>query len=187
MRSIRAIENSDVCLLMVDATQGFEGQDLNIFQLIERNFKGIVIVVNKWDLVEKDSNTIRFFEESIRVKISPFRDVPIVFTSIPGKLRLLKAMEAGMEVYRNRMKKISTSQLNDSLLPIVKETPPPMVKGKMIRIKYITQLKTHYPSFVFFCNLPQYVKDPYKRFVENQIRRLFGFMGVPIQIYFRNK
>ncbi len=187
MRSIRAIENSDVCLLMVDATQGFEGQDLNIFQLIERNFKGIVIVVNKWDLVEKDSNTTRFFEESIRVKISPFRDVPIVFTSIPGKLRLLKAMEAGMEVYRNRMKKISTSQLNESLLPIVKETPPPMVKGKMIRIKYITQLKTHYPSFVFFCNLPQYVKDPYKRFVENQIRRLFGFMGVPIQIYFRNK
>jgi GTP-binding protein len=187
MRSIRAIESSDVCLLLVDATLGFESQDMNIFQLMEKNFKGVVIIVNKWDLVEKDTNSSRFFEENIKNKISPFRDVPVIFTSVPNKLRIIKALEAAMVVYHNRIRKIPTSQLNEILLPVVKDNPPPMVKGKMIRIKYVTQLKIHYPSFVFFCNLPQYVKDPYKRFVENHIRKNFGFSGVPIQIYFRSK
>ncbi len=187
MRSIRAIENSDVCLMMIDAVQGFEGQDLNIFHLVEKNFKGIVILVNKWDLIEKETNTHRYFESEIKNKISPLSDVPILFVSATSKLRIHKALELCMKVYHNRTRKIPTSQLNEKLLPLLKETPPPMVKGKQIRIKYITQLKTHYPSFVFFCNLPQYVKDPYKRFVGNQLRKLYDFSGVPIQIYFRSK
>lgn len=187
MRAIRAIENSDVCMLMIDAVQGFEGQDLNIFKLAENNFKGIVILVNKWDLVEKDTNTHRHFESEIRNKISPFTDVPILFISATSKQRIHKALETCMEVYHNRTRKIPTSQLNDKLLPVVKETPPPMYKGKRNNIKYITQLKTHYPSFVFFCNLPQYVKEPYKRFVENHLRKLFDFSGAPMQIYFRSK
>lgn len=187
MRSIRAVENSDVCLLMVDATLGFEGQDLNIFHLAEKNFKGVVILVNKWDLVEKETNTYRHFEEAIRQKISPFSDVPILFISATQKLRIYKALEIAMNVYRDRTRKISTSRLNELLLPVIRENPPPIQKDKQIKIKYITQLKTHYPSFVFFCNLPQYIKEPYKRFVENQLRKLFGFTGVPIQIYFRSK
>jgi len=187
MRSIRAIESSDVCFLMIDAVQGFESQDLNIFHLIEKNRKGAVIVVNKWDLVEKVSKTHLEFEELIRRKIAPFSDVPIVFTSIPTKQRIFKALEMGTKVYKNKQKQISTSQLNDSLLPILAATPPPAVKGKYIKVKYITQLKTAFPAFVFFCNLPQYIKEPYKRFVENQLRQHFDFLGVPVQIYFRKK
>ncbi len=187
MRSIRAIENSDVCFLMVDASQGFESQDLNIFHLIEKNRKGVVIVVNKWDLIEKESKTHIKFEENIREKIAPFTDVPIVFTSIPKKQRIFKALELGSLVFKNKSNRISTSKLNEIFLPIVARTPPPSVKGKHVKIKYITQIKTSFPAFVFFCNLPQYVKDPYKRFVENQIRKHFNFLGVPIQIYFRKK
>jgi GTP-binding protein len=187
MRSIRAIESSDVCFLMVDAVEGFEAQDLNIFHLIDKNRKGAVIVVNKWDLVEKESKTHLEFEQLIREKIAPFSDVPIVFTSIPKKQRIFKALELGNMVYKNRMKNIPTARLNEVLLPIIAHTPPPAIKGKYIKVKYITQLKTSFPAFVFFCNLPQYVKEPYKRFVENQLRREFDFQGVPIQIYFRSK
>jgi len=187
LRSIRAIENSDVCLVMVDASQGFESQDINIFQLAQKNFKGIVIVVNKWDLIEKETNTHLEFEEKIREKIAPFTDVPIVFTSVPSKQRIFKALDESMRVYKNRTRKITTSKLNEIFLPIVKDKPPPAVKGKYVKIKYITMLKTYYPSFVFFCNLPQYVKDPYKRFVENRIREKFDFTGVPMKIYFRKK
>ncbi len=187
LRSIRAIENCDICLLMIDASQGIEAQDLNIIHLVERNRKGIVIVVNKWDLVDKETNTYIEFEKEIKRKIAPFIDVPIVFTSIPNKQRILKVLELSMLVYQNRIRKISTSKLNEIMLPIVKAQYPPAVKGKYVKIKYITQIKTHYPSFVFFCNLPQYVKDPYKRFVENQLRKHFDFTGVPIQIYFRKK
>jgi len=187
LRSIRAIENSDVCLVMVDASQGFENQDINIFQLAQKNLKGIVIVVNKWDLIEKETNTHLDFEAKIREKIAPFTDVPIVFTSVPTKQRIFKALDECMRVYKNRTRKITTSKLNDFLLPIVKDKPPPAVKGKYVKIKYITMLKTHYPSFVFFCNLPQYVKDPYKRFVENRIRENYDYKGVPMRIYFRKK
>lgn len=187
MRSIRAIENSDICFLMVDAKEGFEAQDLNIFRLVERNRKGVVIVVNKWDLIEKASNTHLELENKIREKIAPFSDVPVVFTSIPKKQRIFKALELGNMVYKNRSNKISTSKLNELLLPIIEKKPPPSVKGKYIKIKYITQLKTAFPAFVFFCNFPQYVKDPYKRFVENQLRKHFEFTGVPVQIYFRKK
>jgi len=187
MRSIRAIENSDVCIVMVDATLGFESQDLNIFHLAQKNFKGVVITVNKWDLIDKETNTHLEFENRIREKIAPFTDVPIIFTSVLNKQRIFKALEESMKVYKCRTKKIATSRLNEVLLPIVKGKPPPSVKGKYIKIKYITQLKIHYPSFVFFCNLPQYVKDPYKRFVENKLRSIFDFTGVPMQIYFRKK
>lgn len=187
MRSIRAIENSDVCFLMVDASEGFESQDMNIFHLIERNKKGVVIVVNKWDLIEKESKTHLAFEEMIRQKIAPFSDVPIVFTSIPKKQRIFKALEIGSDVYKNISTRIPTSKLNDILLPIIAKTPPPSVKGKYVKVKYITQLKTPFPAFAFFCNLPQYVRDPYKRFVENQIRKHFNFHGAPIQIFFRKK
>lgn len=187
LRSIRAIESSDVCLLMVDAEKSFESQDLNIFHLAEKNHKGVIIVVNKWDLVEKSTNTHINLEEMIRTKIAPFNDVPIVFTSVLNKQRIFKALELAHEVFKNRKKKISTSQLNDTMLPIIKATPPPMTKGKMIKIKYVTQLKTDFPAFVFFTNLPQYIKDPYKRFLENQMRKHFDFKGAPIEIYIRQK
>ncbi len=187
MRSIRAIENSDVCILMIDAADGFEAQDLNIFSLIQRNHKGVVIVVNKWDLIDKGNNTLRDFEAGIREKIQPFSDVPIVFTSIPTKQRIFKTLEVATKVFKARTQTITTSKLNDVLLPILQDNPPPISKGKQVKIKYITQLKTHYPSFVFFCNLPQYVKEPYKRFTENQLRKLFDFEGVPVQVYFREK
>lgn len=187
MRSIKAIENSDVCFLMVDASEGFESQDLNIYHLAERNRKGIVIIVNKWDLIEKETKTHLEFEEMIRNKIAPFNDVPIVFTSIPKKQRIFKALEIGSEVYKNMGYRISTSKLNETFLPIIEKTPPPAIKGKFVKIKYITQLKTPFPAFVFFCNLPQYIRDPYKRFIENQLRKHFNFHGVPIQIYFRRK
>ncbi|HPK04824.1 MAG TPA: ribosome biogenesis GTPase Der [Bacteroidales bacterium] len=187
MRSIRTIENSDVCLLMVDAEQGFESQDTNIFSLAQKNHKGIIIVVNKWDLIVKSSNTHKEFEALIRQKISPFSDVPIVFTSVLNKQRIHKTIELAHKVYENRRQKITTSKLNELLLPVIHNTPPPVTKGKVVKIKYITQLKTPFPAFVFFCNLPQYVKEPYKRFVENQLRKMFDFSGVPIELYFRDK
>ncbi len=187
MRSIRAIEASDVCILMIDATTGLEAQDLNIFSLIEKNRKGAIIVVNKWDLIEKETNTHKEFEERIREKIAPFRDVPIIFTSVPSKQRIFKVLETANQVYKNRTRRITTSQLNEILLPLLSENPPPAHKGKYISIKYITQLPTPYPSFVLFCNLPQYVKDPYKRYVENKMRELYDFSGSPIVLYFRQK
>ncbi|MEW7290322.1 ribosome biogenesis GTPase Der [Aquimarina sp. 2304DJ70-9] len=188
MRSVRAIEHSDVCLLVVDATRGFDGQVQNIFWLAERNRKGVVILVNKWDLIEnKESNTLKDFEKYIRKQIEPFTDVPVVFISALTKQRLFKAMETAVEVYKNRSKKIKTSELNDILLPIIERNPPPAYKGKYVKIKYITQLPTPQPQFAFFCNLPQYIRDPYKRFIENQLRREFDFNGVPVSVYFRKK
>lgn len=188
MRSIRAIEASDVCILMLDASQGLEQQDLNIFSLIQRNHKGVVIVANKWDLVEKETNTHRDYENLIRERIAPFDDVPIIFTSVLNKQRIYKVLETARQVYVARSRHISTAELNDTLLPIVKEqNPPPSVKGKWVKVKYITQLPTPYPQFVFFCNLPQYVRDPYKRFVENRMREIWDFHGVPMNIYFRAK
>ena len=187
MRSVRAIEHSDVCLLLVDATRGFEGQDQNIFWLAEKNRKGIVILVNKWDLVEKDTHTTKDFEEKIRREIAPFTDVPIIFISALTKQRIFKAIETAVEVYENRKQRIPTSKLNDTMLEIVKQNPPPAYKGKYIKIKYCMQLPSPTPQFVFFANLPQYVKDPYKRYVENQLRTYFNFTGVPITIYFRKK
>ncbi|WMI69699.1 ribosome biogenesis GTPase Der [Mangrovimonas sp. YM274] len=187
MRSIRAIEHCDVCLLVLDATRGFDGQVQNIFWLAERNRKGIVILVNKWDLVEKDNKTAKEFERTIRREIEPFTDVPIVFISVLNKQRIFKAIETAVEVYNNRSKKIKTSKLNEVLLPIIEQTPPPAYKGKYVKIKYIMQLPTPQPQFAFFCNLPQYVKPPYKRFLENQLREHFDFHGVPVTVYMRKK
>ncbi len=187
MRSVRAIENADVCLLMLDATQGIEAQDINIFGLATRNNKGVVILVNKWDLVKKDHKAVKIFEEAILERIAPFQDVPIIFTSVLNKQRIFKAMETAVEVFHNRQRKVPTSKLNEALLPVIENSPPPATKGKYIKIKYITQLPTHYPSFVFFCNLPQYIKDPYSRFLENQIRKKWNFRGVPLKLYFRKK
>ncbi len=187
LRSVRAIESSDVCILMIDASAGVEAQDMNIFSLIVRNKKGCVIVVNKWDLVEKNNNTMRDFTEAIRNRISPFSDVPIIFTSVINKQRILDVLQTAMRVYYSRNRKIPTSQLNDYILPIIEETPPPSTKGKYIRIKYATQLASPTPSFAFFANLPQYIKEPYKRFIENKIRERWDFSGVPLQIFFRTK
>lgn len=188
MRSVRAIELADVCLLMVDATMPFESQDLNIFTLAARNNKGIVILVNKWDLVQdKNHVSAKKYEDYIREKTAPFTDIPIIFTSVLNKQRVFKAMETAVEVFHNRQQKIPTSKLNQILLPIIENQPPPSSKGKYIKIKYITQLPTHYPTFVFFCNLPQYIKEPYERFLENKIRKNFNFTGVPIKLYFRKK
>jgi len=187
MRAIRSIETSDVCILMVDATRGFEAQDLNIFSLIEKNNKGVVILVNKWDLVEKETNTHRGFAEYILGRIAPFRDVPVIFTSVTQKQRIYKAMETALEVFQRRSRKIPARELNDALLPVIERTPPPRVKGKQIKIKYITQLPKPYPLFVAFCNHPQYIKEPYSRFIENQIREKFPFTGVPVGICFRQK
>ena len=187
MRSVRAIEHSDVVIIMVDATQGWESQDMNIFGIAQKNRKGIVILVNKWDLVEKSTNTMRDFERQIKEKIGQFQDIPILFVSALTKQRILKAVDTAMEVYENRKKKIKTSKLNEVMLPIFESSPPPALKGKYIKIKYCVQLGTPSPQFVFFCNLPQYVKEPYKRFTENQLRKHFGFTGVPIEVYFRQK
>ena len=187
MRSIRAIENSDVVILMIDATKGWESQDMNIFGIAQKNRKGIVILVNKWDLVEKETNTMKQFENQIREKIALFSYVPILFISALTKQRILKAVETAVEVYENRKKRIKTSKLNEIMLPIIENTPPPALKGKYIKIKYCTQLPTVTPQFAFFCNLPQYVKEPYKRFIENQLRKNFDFTGVPIEVYFRQK
>ncbi|WP_299889495.1 ribosome biogenesis GTPase Der [uncultured Lacinutrix sp.] len=187
MRSVRAIEHSDVCLLVVDANRGFDGQVQNIFWLAERNRKGIVILVNKWDIVEKDHKTTVAFEKHIRSQIEPFTDVPIVFISALTKQRIYKAIETAVEVYKNRSKKIKTSVLNDTLLPIIENYPPPAYKGKFVKIKYIMQLPTPQPQFAFFCNLPQYVREPYKRFLENKLRDIFDFKGVPVSVYMRKK
>ncbi len=187
MRTIRAIENSDVCILMCDAFEGFDAQDLNIFSLAARNRKGIVVVMNKWDLVEKDNKTHKQYEEVVRKRIAPFTDVPIIFTSVLNKQRIYKVLETAVEVYKNKSQKISTSELNEVMLPIISQTPPPMNKDKVIRIKYVTQLPTAFPAFAFFCNLPQYVIDSYKRYLENKIRENWNFSGVPMEIYFRKK
>ena len=187
MRTIRALEDSDVVVLMLDANDGIEAQDINIFHLAEKNKKGIVIVVNKWDTIEKDNKTMKEFEVRIREKIAPFTDVPIIFTSVTEKQRIFKVVETAMEVYRNKTKKISTSKLNDVMLELIENYPPPAVKGKYIKIKYATQLPGRAPMFAFFANLPQYIRDPYKRFVENKLRENFDFTGVPLQIYFRQK
>ena len=187
MRSIRAIEHSDVCILMLDATRGFESQDANIFWLAQRNRKGIVILVNKWDLVEKENNTAKQYEASIRKEIEPFTDVPILFVSALNKQRIYKAIETAVAVYNNRTKRIPTRKLNEVMLPIIENYPPPAIKGKYVKIKFCTQLPTPMPQFAFFANLPQYVKDPYRRFIENKLRENFDFNGVPIDVYFRQK
>ena len=187
MRSVRAIEHCDVVLLLLDATRGFDGQVQNIFWLAQRNNKGIVILVNKWDLVEKDHKTTNELEQYIKSQCEPFVDVPIVFISALSKQRIFKAIETAVQVYENRTKKVKTSVLNDTMLPIILATPPPAIKGKYVKIKFCTQLPTPYPSFAFFANLPQYVKEPYKRFLENQLRSHFDFNGVPITVYLRKK
>ncbi len=187
MRSIRAIEYSDVCILMIDATQGFEAQDMNILHLIEKNRKALVIVVNKWDMIEKGSNTHITFEDEIRKKTAPFTDYEIIFTSVPNKQRIYKALEAANEAYQSKNRKVTTSQLNEIMLPIISNNPPPMIKGKVVKVKYVTQLPTKFPAFAFYCNMPQYVKEPYMRFVENKLRENFDFKGMPVQVYFRKK
>ena len=187
LRSIRTIENADVCIFMIDAQEGLQKQDLHIYYIIEKNSKGVVVLVNKWDLVDKDQNTMTKYEENIRQQLAPFNDVPIIFTSTLTKQRIHKALEATMLVHENRTKKISTSVLNEVMLDIIQATPPPAIKGKYIRIKYVQQLPTHSPAFAFFCNLPQYIPDSYKRFLENRLREKFDFCGVPIKIFFRKK
>ena len=187
IRSIRAIEHADVCMMVVDATRGFEAQDLAIVSLVEKNKKGLVVVVNKWDLVEKETNTMRDMEEMIRERTSPFTDIPIVFTSNVKKQRVLQALETALEVRQARASKVPTSELNDVLLPIIDHYPPPAWKGKYVKIKYITQIPSQTPTFAFFCNLPQYIRDPYKRFLENQLREHYDFQGVPIRLFFRKK
>jgi GTP-binding protein len=187
MRSVRAIEHCDVCLLLVDATRGFDGQVQNIFWLAHRNNKGIVILVNKWDLIEKETKSSKLFEEEINQKTTPFKDVPIVFISALNKKRIFKAIETAVTIYKNRSNRIPTRKLNDTLLPIMESQPPPSYKGKFVKIKFCTQLPTPHPQFAFFCNLPQYVKEPYKRFLENKLREHFEFNGIPIQLFFRKK
>ena len=187
MRSIRAIEESDVCILMLDAQQGLESQDLNIHNLIVRNRKGCVIVVNKWDLVEKDNNTMKEWTEFLKKKLAPFNDIPNIFTSVLSKQRIFDVLQTAIRVYESRKRRISTSALNDFLLPLIENYPPPATKGKYIKIKYVTQLPTPTPQFAFFVNLPQYIKEPYRRFLENNIRDHWDFSGVPMQIYFRQK
>ena len=187
MRSIRAIEHSDICILMIDATTGLETQDMQSFNLILKNRKGCVLVVNKWDLFIKDSNTLKSYTDSLRQRLSPFSDIPIVFTSVTKMQRIQDVLQAATEVYSNYSRKIPTASLNEVMLPIIEETPPPAWKGKYVKIKYITQLPTRFPAFAFFCNLPQYIKDPYKRFLENQLRRNFNLTGCPVQIYCRQK
>jgi GTP-binding protein len=187
MRSIRAIEHADVIILVVDATRGFEGQDQNIFWLAQKNRKGIVILVNKWDLVEKDTHTTKLFTQKIHKEIAPFTDVPIVFISVLTKQRIFKAIETAVEVYKNRSNRIATSKFNETMLPVIDQNPPPAYKGKYVKIKYCMQLPTPTPQFVFFANLPQYIRDPYKRYIENQLREIYDFCGVPITLYFRKK
>ncbi len=187
MRSIRAIEHSDVCIMMIDATTGMEAQDMNIFNLILKNRKGVVLVVNKWDLFIKDSNTLKVYEQTLRSRLAPFTDVPIIFTSVLKMTRIQDVLDAVTRVYENYSTKIPTARINEAMLPIIEETPPPSIKGKYVKIKYITQLPTRFPAFAFFCNLPQYIKEPYKRFLENKLRENFDLTGCPIQIFFRQK
>lgn len=187
LRSVRTIEDSDVCIFMIDATEGIQKQDLTIYYMIEKNHKGVVVLVNKWDLVEKDTMTAVEYEKKLRNDLAPYNDVPIIFTSALTKQRIHKALEKAMEVCENRTRKISTSELNDVLLPIIDSNPPPSLKGKYVKIKYVQQLPTHAPAFAFFCNLPQYIPDSYKRFLENRLREMYNFEGVPVRIFFRKK
>ena len=187
MRSIRAIENSDICVLMIDATSGMEAQDMAIFNIIQRNRKGCVLVVNKWDLFIKDNNTLRDYEAALRERIAPFSDVPIIFTSVVRMQRIMDVLNAVAQVAENYRTKIPTARLNEAMLPEIEDYPPPAWKGKYVKIKYVTQLPTRFPAFAFFCNLPQYVKDPYKRFLENKLRAHFNLTGCPVQIYIRQK
>jgi GTP-binding protein len=187
MRAVKTIENSDICLLLIDATRGIEAQDLNIMSLIQKNNKGMIVLVNKWDLIEKDNNTTILFEKDIREKTAPFTDYPILFISAINKQRIHKVLELIELVNANRNRKIPTSELNEVMLQVVKNNPPPALKGKYVKIKYVTQLPIYTPAFAFFCNLPQYVKEPYKRYLENRMREKFDFTGVPIRIFFRKK
>jgi len=187
LRAMRTIEHSDVCILMIDATLGMEAQDMNIFNIIQKNRKGCVIVVNKWDLFQKDTNTMRDYTAALKERLAPFSDIPIVFTSVLNKQRILDVLDAAAHVAENMVRRIPTSQLNDAMLPEIENYPPPAWKGKYIKIKYVTQLPTRTPQFAFFCNLPQWVKDPYKRFLENKLREHFDFEGCPIQVYTREK
>ena len=187
MRSIQALENSDVAIIMIDAKQGFEGQDMNILSLAVKYKKGIIIMVNKWDLIKKDNSSLREYEKNIKNKISPFSYIPIIFSSVLKKQRILQTLEKSLEIFENRKQKISTSQLNNKILPEIQKYPPPSTKGKYIKIKYITQLPTNTPTFAFFCNLPQYIKEPYKRFLMNKLRDHFTLDGVPISLVFRKK
>jgi GTP-binding protein len=187
MRAIRTIENSDICLLLIDGTRGIEAQDMNIISLIQKNSKGLIILVNKWDLIEKENNTSKIFEKEIRDKTAPFTDYHILFISAINKQRIFNILELIETVNKNRTRKIPTSELNEVMLDIVKRTPPPAIKGKYVKIKYVTQLPIYTPAFAFFCNLPQYVREPYRRYIENRMRERFEFTGVPIKIFFRKK
>lgn len=187
LRSVRTIESADVCIFMIDATEGVQKQDLNIYYMCEKNHKGIVVLVNKWDLIEKDHKSTKEYETKIRQQLAPFNDVPILFVSALTKQRIHKALEAAMRVYENRVKKIQTSVLNEVMQEVMEHNPPPSIKGKYIRIKFVSQLPTHAPAFAFFCNLPQYVRDDYKRFLENKLRENFDFEGVPVRVFFRKK
>ena len=187
MRAVRAIEDCDVCLFMIDAKEGLQKQDLSIFSVVEKNKKGIVLLVNKWDSIEKETTTTKSYEQDIISKIAPFTDLPILFVSALNKQRIHKALETAVVVFENRKQKIATSKLNEVMLSAIEKTPPPSIKGKYVKIKYVTQLPTHSPTFAFFCNLPQYIKDPYKRYLENQMRKSFELTGVPIRIVFRKK
>jgi len=187
LRSVRTIENADVCFFMIDAAEGLQKQDLSIYYMIEKNSKGLVVLVNKWDLVEKDQSTMKAFEDQLRKQLAPFNDVPIIFTSTITKQRIHKAVETVMEVFANRTKKIPTSKLNEVMLEIINDNPPPAVKGKYVKIKFVQQLPTHAPAFAFFCNLPQYINDSYARYLENRMREHFNFTGVPLKLFFRKK
>lgn len=187
MRSVRTIENADVCMLLIDATIGIESQDVNIFHLIERSKKGVVVLINKWDLVEKETGTVKEYEAGVRKKLEPFTDIPVVFISALTKQRIHKALEEAIKVFENRKRKITTSKLNEVMQAAIEAYHPPAIKGKYIRIKYVTQLPTYTPAFAFYCNLPQYVKEPYKRYLENKIRENFDFRGAPVQIFMRKK
>jgi GTP-binding protein len=187
MRAIRAVEEADVCLLVIDATQGIESQDLNIVRLIQKRHKGLVVLVNKWDLIQKETNTARDYENAVKARLAPFDDVPVVFISAMEKQRIFQAVETALEVYKNRNRRIKTSELNDTMLPIIEATPPPSVTGRYPKFKYVTQLPTPFPSFAFFVNNPNYVRDSYKQFLENQLRKHFDFKGVPMEVYMRSK
>jgi GTP-binding protein len=187
MRAIKAIEEADVCILMIDAQKGIEAQDMSIFRMAQRRNKGILLLVNKWDLVEKETNTARDYEKELRQRIAPFSDVPILFISVLEKQRLFRAVEAALQVYENRSKKIKTSRLNEVMLEAIERYPPPSHRGRFVKIKYVTQLPTYYPAFAFFCNNPKHVKDNYKHYLENQLRQHFDFTGVPIGVFFRKK
>lgn len=187
MRAIKALEECDVCLLMIDARTGMEAQDVNIFRLAQRRNKGVVILVNKWDLMEKETNTARDYEKDLKNKLAPFDDVPVLFVSAIEKQRIFRAIEVGLEVFENRTKKIKTSKLNEVMLEVIEQTPPPAHRGHFIKIKYITQLPTYFPAFAFFCNYPKHIKENYRNFLENQLRKHFDFKGVPIAIFFREK